>query len=88
MPVDYFPQSILQSGLKMTTEPPRGIKANLQRSYQNIITPETYSELMAHESASRFSDAGISEQGIDVEASQTIGIAATSPTGSATAYNL
>lgn len=33
MPVDYFPQSILQSGLKMTTEPPRGIKANLQRSY-------------------------------------------------------
>ena len=33
MPVEYFPQSVLQSGLKMTTEPPRGIKANLQRSY-------------------------------------------------------
>ena len=45
MPVDYFPQSILQSGLKMTTEPPRGIKANLQRSYRNIITAETYQEL-------------------------------------------
>lgn len=45
MPVDYFPQSILQSSLKMTTEPPRGIKANLQRSYLNIITAETYQEL-------------------------------------------
>lgn len=45
MPVDYFPQSILQSGLKMTTEPPRGIKANLQRSYSNIVTSETYNEL-------------------------------------------
>ena len=26
----------------MTTEPPRGIKANLKRSYQNLITEETY----------------------------------------------
>ena len=26
----------------MTTEPPRGIKANLQRSYSNIISDETY----------------------------------------------
>ena len=73
MPVDYFPSSILQSGLKMTTEPPRGIKANLQRSYQNIITQETYSELLTHaESASvRPSDAGVSELGADPEASQT-----------------
>lgn len=29
LPADYFPASILQSGLKMTTEPPRGIKSNL-----------------------------------------------------------
>lgn len=26
----------------MTTEPPRGIKANLKRSYTNLITEETY----------------------------------------------
>lgn len=42
MPADYFPASILQNGLKMTTEPPRGIKANLKRSYTNLITTETY----------------------------------------------
>lgn len=42
MPADYFPAAILQNGLKMTTEPPRGIKANLKRSYTNLITEETY----------------------------------------------
>lgn len=73
MPVDYFPPSILQSGLKMTTEPPRGIKANLQRSYQNIITQETYNELVQfdpRESASRFSEAAgaVSEAGLDPDA--------------------
>jgi dynein heavy chain len=31
-PADYFPVSILQNGIKLTTEPPRGIKANLNRS--------------------------------------------------------
>lgn len=29
MPAVYFPVSILQNGIKLTTEPPRGIKANL-----------------------------------------------------------
>ena len=32
MPANYFPVSILQNGIKLTTEPPRGIKANLKRS--------------------------------------------------------
>lgn len=36
MPTDYFPVSVLQNGLKMTTEPPRGIKANLKSAYSEI----------------------------------------------------
>ena len=36
MPAAYFPVSILQNGIKLTTEPPRGIKANLQRSLQSL----------------------------------------------------
>ncbi|KPU75307.1 uncharacterized protein Dana_GF26949 [Drosophila ananassae] len=31
-----FPISILQTSIKMTTEPPRGIKANMKRLYNNI----------------------------------------------------
>jgi dynein heavy chain len=48
MPVDYFPTSVLQSGLKMTTEPPRGIKNNLSRSYMNIVTQDVYDQLNLH----------------------------------------
>ena len=36
MPVDYFPISVLQNGLKLSTEAPRGIKSNLKRSFAAI----------------------------------------------------
>jgi len=37
-PTPKFPISILQMGIKMTTEPPRGLKANLKRLY--LLIPD------------------------------------------------
>lgn len=36
MPCDYFPISILQNSLKVTSEPPRGIKANLKQLVNGV----------------------------------------------------
>ncbi|XP_041639844.1 dynein heavy chain 1, axonemal [Cheilinus undulatus] len=36
LPSNKFPVSILQNGSKMTIEPPRGIKANLQKTYMRL----------------------------------------------------
>ena len=54
MPADYFPVSVLQNGVKLTTEPPRGLKANLKRSYQEMSEnslndcrkPDTWKKLL------------------------------------------
>jgi len=40
-PHPEFPISILQTGIKMTTEPPKGLKANMKRLY-NLITEQQF----------------------------------------------
>ncbi len=36
MPCDHFPASILQNGLKLTTEPPKGIRANSRKTFNEF----------------------------------------------------
>jgi dynein heavy chain len=41
MPSNVFPVPVLQSGIKLTNEPPRGLKANMKRTFGDI-TEEDY----------------------------------------------
>lgn len=47
-----FPISILQAGIKMTTEPPKGLKANMKRLYQ-LIDEQTFPRCHAEEKYKR-----------------------------------
>jgi dynein heavy chain len=54
MPTPGFPISVLQNGVKMTLEPPTGLKSNLLRTYGAIDDkdlneckkPEVYKKLL------------------------------------------
>jgi dynein heavy chain len=41
MPSQAFPVPVLQNGIKVTNEPPRGLRANLTRTFQDI-SPEEF----------------------------------------------
>jgi dynein heavy chain len=38
MPSNQFPVTIVQNGLKATSEPPKGLKPNITKSFRTLVT--------------------------------------------------
>jgi hypothetical protein len=44
MSLEGFPQTILQSSVKLTSEPPKGVKTSMLRTYGNMINAKKEAE--------------------------------------------
>lgn len=54
MSLEGFPQTILQSSVKLTSEPPKGIKTSILRTYGNIINTKKETEFYMENSKPQF----------------------------------